>query len=304
MTTTQELPTELALTIPEDLKPDTQSSLESVLRPIFGEAESLCKEARMIVVSEPDDKDGMKKAGDVRKSIKKIRTSADKKRKELKDDAQKTVTAIDGIFRQFRTALEAHEEYLAQQETFAERLEAERLAKVKAERDTKIAELGDDPSLYNTAQMTDEAFASCVAGIKARIEQERVEAEKAEQERIAKEKAEAEERERIRQENERLKKEAEERNAELKREREEREKIEQERREVEEAERKAEENRQEQERKAANAPDKEKAMQYARIVRNFAPLKATSPDGTALSNEIAKRVAALADWIESQAEKL
>lgn len=200
--------TGLQLEIPSELATDTQTSLRNTLEPIFGEAGPLCVEARNIVVTDVADKAGMKKAGDIRKAIKRIRNDAEKKRKEIKEDALRTGRAIDDIFRPFRQALEAHESYLELQETYEARIEMERIARVRAERETAITEAGGDPANYNAAAMTDQAFEACITGLKAQAEADRIAAEKAEQERIAREKAEAEERERMRVENDRLKAEA------------------------------------------------------------------------------------------------
>lgn len=341
MTATLKAPaTELTLKIPSTLSTDARASLEAVLKPIFAEAEPLCAKARTIVVTDVEDKKGMKLAGDTRKAIKAIRVAGEKKRKELKEDALRTGQAIDAIFRPFDLALTTHEEYLAQQENFAERIEAERMARVKAERDAKLASLGVDPAGYVTAAMTDQAFADCVAGIEAQKKAAAEAAAKAEAERIAKEKADAEAREAQRIENERLRAEAAEREKALQAERaqaaaaaeqarKEREAVEakaraereaaervatEERRKREAAERELREKQAEADRqakaeaaaakKAARAPDKTKVLDVAERLRTLQLPEVKSEEASALLGQVNMRISQLASWIEQQADQL
>ena len=306
----------IALDVPKEITDvATVEELKAAAQPFFDDAAPLCETARQIVVTDEKDRDGMKKAADTRKSIKRIRVDADKVRKTLKEDSLRKGQAIDKIFNGLRDALSQHEKYLEDQEKFAERIAAERKATLKAERDADIAKLGADPSLYNTGDMTDETFAATVDGIKAKTEADRMAAEKIEQERIAKEKAEAEERKRIEAENARLKAEAEERDrkaaeeraaaeARERAEREAREKAEAELREREESElRKVEEERIEAE-KAEQAPDKLKLKGVAQKIRELRIFEPSSKKGVKVFKDVASRTLELADWIDAEADKL
>lgn len=345
MTVVAEIMDAPILTIPSEItNVETVEQLKAAATPFFEKVAPLCVKAREIVVTDAADKVGMKKAREVRLAIKDVRVEAEKKRKDLKEDSLRKGQAVDKIFNGLRDALSAHEEYLDEQETFAERLAAAEKARIKAERDTELAGLGVDPANYNTGDMTAEAFAATVGGIKAQREAERVAKEKAEQERIAREKAEAEERERVRIENEKLKAEAEAREramaeerakaeaerkaaaeaariererieaearvererleAEARKEREARERVEAEQRTKAEAERKRVEAEAKAAAKAARAPDKKKAQAFASHLRAVELFDASTAEGKTLATAIKSRVEALAAWIEGEASRL
>lgn len=171
----------------------------------------------------------MKMAREGRLFLKSKRVEIEKTRKELKEQSIKEGKAIDLIASSLRLMIEPIEEYLDEQEKFAERKEAERRAALKDERIEKLAPYEVDHRYFDLENMPEDQFNSLLESSKntyelaqaaiKKAEEDRIAAEKkAEEERIAKEKAEAEEQERIRQENEKLRqqyiKEKEEREAE------------------------------------------------------------------------------------------
>lgn len=205
----------LRLSIPTNVtNVETVEQLKEVATPYFERANPLCKKAMQIVVSDPEDLAAMDLARKTRLEIRSIRIDAEKTRKDLKEDSFRKGKAIDGIFNGLRDALDFHEKHLKLQETFKERMEEERRAKLKAGRDTALLGLGVDPVAYNTGSMTDETFVAAVDGIKAKIEADRIAEEKAEQERVEADRKLREDQERLRVENDRLQKEAAEREAE------------------------------------------------------------------------------------------
>jgi len=177
----------------------------------FEEAGKILAEYQTIVVTEEDQFDLMADARSKRLALKNIRVDVEKKRKELKEDSLRTGRAIDSVAKFVKEIIEPAEKYLETQEKFAEIRQAERIAKVKAERIEKLMQYTDDLSLYNMDTMTDEQFDSLLESLEYQHEIELAEQKRIEDERIAKEKAEAEEQERIRAENAKLKKEAAER---------------------------------------------------------------------------------------------
>lgn len=176
---------------------------------------------KTIVVTDESDTIGMKKAREVRLELKKVRTSVENKRKELKEDSLRTGKAIDGVAKYIKDNIQPVEEYLEQQEKFAELEEAKRAAKLKEERIQKITPFCDTPFIYEVQNMSDESFDRLFAELKAAHELKLAQAEayEREQERLRAEK-EAEDA-RIREENEILRKQAEAREAEIAKEREE-----------------------------------------------------------------------------------
>lgn len=204
-----EIPQELATAVQSaGLAAESAHTLESKFAPLFAEAKSLVVQAQNITVTDASQVTQMKLARTVRLALRNVRIRAEGERKSLKEDSLRRGKAIDGVYNVLAYLVEPVEEKLKAAEEFAERIEAERKAKLKAEREESLRPFGVNTAFYDLANMPadawNELFAGAVAAHKAKEEAAR----KAEEARIAREKAEAEERERIRAENERLKREA------------------------------------------------------------------------------------------------
>lgn len=195
-------------------KDNAKQLLEAFGAP-FEEAGKILAEYQAIVVTEEDQFDLMADARSKRLALKNIRVDVEKKRKELKEDSMRTGRAIDSVARFVKETIEPAEKYLETQEKFAEIRQAERAAKIKAERIEKLMQYTYDLSLYNMDSMTEEQFNSLLTDLKAQHEARLAEQKRIEDERIAKEKADAEEKERVHAENARLRKEAEAREAKM-----------------------------------------------------------------------------------------
>lgn len=204
-----EIPQELATAVQSaGLAAESAHTLESKFAPLFAEAKSLVVQAQNITVTDASQVTQMKLARTVRLALRNVRIRAEGERKSLKEDSLRRGKAIDGVYNVLAYLVEPVEEKLKAAEEFAERLDADRKAKLKAEREESLRPFGVNTDFYDLANMPadawNELFAGAVAAHKAKEEAAR----KAEEARIAKEKADAEERERIRAENERLKREA------------------------------------------------------------------------------------------------
>jgi hypothetical protein len=199
-------------------------------------------------IGDPADPDQQKKAREVRLALRKARCDVENTRKQEKDGYLKAGQFIDGIARILKQECEPIEAKLEDVEKYAERIEAERKAKLAEARTKQLLDVDPecDPYSMNLADMEEGTYNAVFSGIVKVRAEKNVEAKRIEAERIEAERKEAEERERIRKENERLKAEAAEREAELAKERE---RIAEERR-KEQAERDAEAARIETERKA------------------------------------------------------
>lgn len=141
----------------------------------------------------------------LRLDIGKIRVSADKARKAEKEQYLRAGKAIDGACNILKYAVIKKEDELKEIETYYQRIEAERIAKIGEMRAAKLSEYGHDPRDIDLATMPDDVYAAYFQGVKLVYEQEQAAKAKAEADRIAREKAEAEEWERLRIENEKLK---------------------------------------------------------------------------------------------------
>jgi hypothetical protein len=197
---------ELAVLAPAEAEP-----LKTAFLTMFGQAEKWVAQAKSIVVTDATDLRGMKLARETRLAIREIRCNGENARKKLKADIVLKGRAIDGIANVLKALCEPAEAHLEEQEKFAERAEAKRIADLVAVRSAELVALAVDPAFYRLGDMTPEAYAQLVASIKAaaaaKIEAERV----AEAARIAAIEADKAERARVAAENARLKAESEER---------------------------------------------------------------------------------------------
>jgi hypothetical protein len=176
---------------------------------------------KTIVVTDEDDTAAMKKAREVRLELKKVRTTVENKRKELKEDSLRTGKAIDGVAKYIKDNIQPVEEYLETQERFAEMKAAARAAELKQARIMKLQPICENPYVYSLDTMSDVDFEKLYAELHAAhtLKLEQAAAYEREQERIRAEK-EAEDI-RIREENELLRQQAAALEAEIAKEREE-----------------------------------------------------------------------------------
>lgn len=268
-----------------NLEPVSAAALIEAFQPLFAEAESVCRDAAAIEVTDATQVSEIKKARAARLQLKDIRVRAEHERKRLKEDSLRRGKAIDGIANVIKFLVEPAEERLLAQEQFAERKEAERKAALRAAREDQLRPYGVDPSFYRLDDMPEAEFAQLVASSRAGHEARLEAARKEEEDRRARETADREEKARMQAENERLRKEAEEREAAM---REERVRAEAERRAADEAARKerealeakaradaarAQREAAEQRRLAAEAVEAERKREMAERARLEAELK-------------------------------
>lgn len=308
--------------VPEIIKPalrPVEPTLARTLAENFAnivqDAERWTAEAKAIKVTSADDKSGMKTARALRLKIREIRCQAENKRKELKEGILVQGRAIDGINNVIVGLCQPAEKHLQDQEDYAERLEAERIAKIVAERSEDLRSVGADPSLYDLGHMPDDQYAILCDSLQEAYDRRIAAEAKAKEEAAAKIVADAEERERLRAENDRLRKEQEARDAAAKKERDEANaKAETERKAREQAEaalkkkqdeERAEKDRQEKARKkAAAAPDRDKLESLANVIGSTAIPTMTSELGQEAMKTIAPAIANLAARIREAAKNL
>jgi hypothetical protein len=333
----------LVLKLDEGLTPDTAQSLRTAFESYFTQADEWRSKALSIQITRPDQFREMKLARETRLALREIRINAEKTRKALKEDSLRKGKAIDGIFNMLAFAVEPLEKHLLEQEQFIQRIEEERKAQLKAEREDALRPFAD-VSLYQLGEMDEATFANLLetnqlafaarqeAARKAeaeRIERERIEAE----EKARREFEEAAERARIKAENEALKAEREAAQAEANRiaelARKEREAMEskakaereaaamqarKEREAREAAEAALQAKQVEEQRKrdaelasaraAAAAPDLEKLMRLADTVRALQIPNLSTSAGREIQDLIQSQTDKFAIWIENQAKKL
>ncbi len=134
--------------------------------------------------------DTCKKAKRLRLDIAKVRIDADKVRKEQKEEYLRAGNAIQGVYNILKFAVADKEEKLKDIETHYERIEAEKKARLQAERELELVKFDVDGSTLALGAMDDVVWDNFLSGAKANHEAV-IEAErKAEWELILKQKKE------------------------------------------------------------------------------------------------------------------
>jgi len=209
----------LAVTEKEKLNTEISRSIIDQFAPFLDQINEWKEKALALVVTDETQTAEMQLAREGRLALRKVRTTADNLREQLKADSLRYGRAVQGIYNVIESGIVPIEKHLEDQEKFVERMEEKRRNELRIERQQKIAglheyfpvniDLGymtpeDFDLMYNGAILQQKAAEQAKADAE---EAARVAAEKAAEERIAKEKADEEERERLRIENERLQKE-------------------------------------------------------------------------------------------------
>lgn len=209
------------------LEPDSALALRSAFESMFAQADRWVEQAKLIHVTSIDQKREMKLARESRLALREIRVKAEHARKRLKEDSTRRGKAIDGIANVLKALIEPIEEHLLEQETFAERADAERRGALKMAREEALRAYGADVTAFaNLGETSDETWALTLENAKVahgaklqaardaaavRVEAEKLAAEAKEKGRLEaiRLKAERAERERVQlEENARLKAEA------------------------------------------------------------------------------------------------
>lgn len=207
---------ELIIKAPENV----ERQIRSEIGPMYTQAVTICQDAYKLEVTDEDDKDGQTSARVSRMTLRRLRIDAVNKCKELKADALATGKAIDETRRKIEDLFKPAEDHLLMQETFAERMAAERAKARQAERESAITQVGGNPLDYRGfADMADSQFSALIEGIKHEVARRKAQEEEDRKRIQEQEEKDKLERNRLAEENARLKAEAEQREAEAAKER-------------------------------------------------------------------------------------
>jgi hypothetical protein len=153
--------------------------------------------AKAIKVTDISQIEEMAQAREGRLILKNIRVEADRTRKELKEDSLSYGRAVQGVYNLIENVISPIEDYLLEQEKFADIIEAERVRNLRQQRQEHMLPYQDYvPLSLDLASMTDEEYNKFFNMAKAQHE-ELIRIGK-EVERRKKEEAEAAEKERQR----------------------------------------------------------------------------------------------------------
>lgn len=202
-----------------------EKSSSALILERFGQFDAQATEwmnkAKELVVEDETQTDKMKLAREARLALRKIRTDADKTRKELKEDSLRYGKAVQGVYNFLEYRIKPIEDHLQLQEDYVKIKEQERVDALRSNREKLVADLrefvgyGDD--LGTMSQVAFDALLKYAQEQRAeqiRFNEEALAAQEAARVR------ELEEQARIRAENEQLRAENEAKEAALQRERE------------------------------------------------------------------------------------
>lgn len=203
---------------PQDDDLVKRADLPAIFSPFKASINALLTTAKTIKVTSADDVTMMRLARETRLELRKNRIAIEHKEEELKTGLNKLKKSIKEKADEYYALIQPEEDRLWDEEKLAERLEAERKAKLVEERAAALLKY-EVPSAYMAlGEMPQETFDQLLENSRAAFEAKKAETLRLEQERIAaenarliREKEEAAERERVKAENARLKAEAEER---------------------------------------------------------------------------------------------
>lgn len=279
-------------------------SLQSTFQQFLTAAQVWDEKAKAITVTVGEDKEGIRKAREIRLELRQIRIAVEKRRVDLKAESLRRGQAIDAVANFIKSFIEPLEDHLQKQEDFV-KLQIEAATRKRTEeREAKLAALGLAPNLYKTDTMTEEEFLAV-------LERE----QKIREDFLKKQKEEAEEKERMRAENERLRKEASENTRKLNEEAAARRKIEEEarvqrealeRRDKEARKKLVEEDieRQRIEREKQTAPDRQKLAELAGQLAAFEFPEVTSREAAHVIQHCVDDLAALSQFVKTKSVSL
>lgn len=176
ITTKQQLPEDLALFTIEKFNP------------IWSQIQEWKDKAETLVVTDISQTAEMKMAGDARKAVKKVRTSANALREELKADSLRYGRAVQELYNEIEARLKPIEEHLEKQEKFKELYEMKQREALRVEREALIEPLRQYAFTgINFGEITQDDFDMILNNAKLAKQAAEEAARKAEAERIERE---------------------------------------------------------------------------------------------------------------------
>jgi hypothetical protein len=176
-----------------DVEEATAKNIIESFKPFYDDAIAIVEDAKSIIVTSEEQKDEIEKAHGYRMKLRTIRTSADKKRKELKEDSLKYGKAVQGVYNFIEESVSGVESYLQEQEDFVTIQEEKKISATRAIRTNGINPfITFVPEGIDFGTMSDEGFNRLLSGAKVLYQKdidEKLElARKANEENLLKEK--------------------------------------------------------------------------------------------------------------------
>lgn len=118
---------------------DSKNLITNSFVGFFLEAKLWKEKADQLIVTDVNDLENMKLAREARLALVKVRTAADKKRKELKAETNNFNNAVQGIYKVIEDTLTPIEKHLEMQENFKKRADEAAIMQLEHDRIVKLA---------------------------------------------------------------------------------------------------------------------------------------------------------------------
>lgn len=174
---------------PIELPKETKLAIRSSFIEFLTQVQEWEEKAKSIVVKSEMEVDKIAQARECRLFVKKIRTTANNKRRDLKEDSLKYSKAVQEAYNLIEEKIKPIEEHLMEQEKFAEIQKAKRIERLQKERVEMLSKYVEDASERNLGEMDEDVWTPYFFSKKEAWEKE--------QDRLKKEEKEREERIRI-----------------------------------------------------------------------------------------------------------
>jgi len=149
----------------EALEASTRNDLMTNFFPFWQQFDAMREKAASLVVTSPEDKAIMREADETRLVLKKIRTTVEKRRKELKADSLAKGRAIDSVAKLITEKIEPLEEHCRQQAEWIVIYEAKRKEELTAARSQELSPYAR-VELYDLGNMEEEEFQEILSAAK------------------------------------------------------------------------------------------------------------------------------------------
>ncbi len=159
--------------------------IEAVFSKMADELRTYDKAIAAVYAAEPS-KENCADAKKLRLAISKVRTAADKVRKEKKQVYDNASKAIQAVYNIFKNAAAGREQELKEREEFFARAEAVRIAELAQARAAQLEEFGSGVAhMQDLGNLSAEAWDNYYSGAKLHYETKQAAEKKAEEERLA-----------------------------------------------------------------------------------------------------------------------
>lgn len=149
----------------------TANYIKEQFIPFFDKAIEWRQKAEALVVTDISQTREMKMAREARLALKEIRVSADKTRKQLKEDSLRYGKAVQGVYNLIEYLIAPIEKHLQEQEDFVVIQDVKRKAEIKASREVELQPFAEFvPFGLNLGEMSEEDYVKTLNGAKLQLQ--------------------------------------------------------------------------------------------------------------------------------------